>query len=156
MSRQALVVLFFGDLHVRDGWCEQYTAPYGLLHVTFFSCVDVMATRASVLQPFEFYLAKQCPRHLRTRFTTLLTPPQQHALPLDPQLLPPQHQRPTHTYGVHAALCAATEQAADAPQRHLPPMRPRQKQRVTDKSGNQAVTPATARTAKAGELRQSL
>ena len=42
---------------MRDGRSKQYTAPYALLHVTFFSCVDVMATRASVLQPFELCLA---------------------------------------------------------------------------------------------------
>ena len=58
----------------------------------FFTCVLSWLQEYPHSRLFNGASQTQCPRHLHTMFTTLLTPPQQPALPHEPRPLPPQHQ----------------------------------------------------------------
>ena len=69
-----------GNLHVHEGRCKQYTAPYALLHARNFSrtCDLAQAHQGSslTLSPNKSF---HC--HLHATFTSLLTPARRRALP---------------------------------------------------------------------------
>ena len=61
-----------GNLHVRDGGCTQYTAPYALLHATFFLNTPFHGSRLHRIQTFKCVALKLCRGHLHAMFSSLL------------------------------------------------------------------------------------
>ena len=70
-----------GNLHVRDGGCKQYTAPYALLHAKFFPNTPYHGSRLHRTQTFKCVASELCRGHLHCAQRPAL----QQQYPLTPQ-----------------------------------------------------------------------